>query len=307
MRRSGFSLVEVLIATAVAGAAAALMTVTLVRQQRFYSGANEVLGVRAELRDGADILVNDLRSASTAVFGLPVMTDTAVEMISVIGSSVACNAPGGMTIGLPPTTLAAGHTLTTMLAQPDTGDIAIIYGVAHGIDSADWEVHRIAAFAARSVAAACPASTGFTTAGDAVSSSPAFLITLASAPSSKVGRGALIHFLRRSRYSFYRSSDGDWYLGYRRCSVSPPNPCSAIQPVSGPYRRYDGGAAPGISFRYYDTYGAVLADPAQSSRVARVEILLRGESRGQIALSGDSRKTWRDSVVVSVALRNSAR
>jgi prepilin-type N-terminal cleavage/methylation domain-containing protein len=307
MKRRGFTLIELLIATAIAGVAAALMTVTIVRQQRFYAGAGEILGVKAELRDGADILVNDLRSASVAMFGLPVMTDTAVEMMSVIGASVACTQPAGSVIELPPTTLAAGHTLTSMLAMPDTGDLAMIYGAAAPPDSAGWETHRVASLTSRSVSTTCAPATGFTNAADQFSSSPAFLLTLASNPSARVGRGALIHFLRRSRYSLYKSSDGDWYLGYRRCGITPPNPCSTIQPVSGPYRPLRGGSPAGMSFKYYDAYGNELLDQGQSARVARIDIVLRGQSRALIALGGDTRKSWRDSVIVSVAPRNSER
>ncbi|HKY97800.1 MAG TPA: prepilin-type N-terminal cleavage/methylation domain-containing protein [Gemmatimonadaceae bacterium] len=307
MKPRGFTLVELLIATAIAGVAAAFMTVTVVRQQRFYSGAAEVLGVRAELRDGADVLVNDLRSAAIATFGLPVMTDTAVEMISIIGGSVACTAPAGAAIELPPTTLAAGHTLTSLLAQPDTGDFALLFGAGPSPDSGEWETHRIASFTSRSVTTTCSPATGFTDATDAISSSPAFLLTLASNPSTSVRKGAPVHFLRRARYSLYKSSDGEWYLGYRRCSITPPNSCSAIQPVSGPYRRLQSGSEPGMSFRYYDRLGAELADASQSSRVARIEIVLRGESRTHVAFSGDRKHSWRDSVVVSVAPRNTER
>ena len=307
MKRSGFTLVEMLIATAIAGVAAALMTVTVVRQQRFYSGADEVLGVRAELRDGADILVNDLRSAAVGMFGLPVMTDTAVEMISIIGSSVSCALPVGQAIELPPRSLASGNTLTSLLTQPDTGDIALIYGAGQKPDSGEWETHRIASFTARSVTTTCAPATGFTQATDALSNSPAFLLTLATNPSNRIRQGAPIHFLRRARYSLYRSSDGDWYLGYRRCGVSPPNACSAIQPVSGPYRRPRSGIDPGMSFRYYDAFGAELRDASESYRVARLEIVIRGESRGLVAFSGDRKQSWRDSVIVSVAPRNAAR
>jgi len=307
MKHRGFTLVELLIATAIVGVAAAFMTVTVVRQQRFYSGAGEVLGVRAELRDGADILVNDLRSASIAMFGLPLMTDTAAEMISIIGSSVACAVPAGAAIELPPTTLAAGHTLTSLLAQPDTGDFALIYGAGESPDSGKWETHRIASFTSRSVTTTCSPATGFTDAADALSSNSAFLLTLASNPSDRVRKGAPIHFLRRARYSLYKSSDGEWYLGYRRCSIASPNPCSAVQPVSGPYRKLQTGSEPGMSFRYYDPFGAELIDASQSSRVARIEIVLRGQSRTRVAFSGDKKHSWRDSVIVSVAPRNTER
>jgi len=298
--KRGFTVAELLAATAIAGMAAALMTMTIVRQQRFFSSANEVLGVRAQLRDAADVLASDIRSASVAQFGLPVMTDTAFEMYSVIASSIVCMSGSPTTVGLPPISLVTGNVLTAMLAQPDTGDIAAIFSA----DSATWEYNRIAAFASRTLATSCPSSTGFTTPGD---TSPGYQLTLAAAPVVPVNNGSIVHFLRRARYSFYRSSDGEWYLGYRRCGVSPPYPCSSIQPVSGPYRPYRSSGGSGVTFRYYDQYGADVTSVALSNSVARIDIILRGETASAVSLTGDARKIWRDSVVVAVSPRNRLR
>jgi len=274
-----------------------VMTMTIVRQQRFFSSASEILGVRAQLRDAADVLASDIRSASVREFGLPSMTDTSLELYSVIASSVVCLSPSATTLGLAPSNLVTGSTLTALLAQPDTGDIASIYNV----DSAAWTNYRISGFGTRSLATSCPSSTGFTSISD---TGPGFLATLSSAPAPPVRSGSIVHFLRRARYSFYRSSDNEWYLGYRRCGVSPPNPCSSIQPVSGPYRPYRSSGGGGISFRYRDRFGVEITTAAQSRALARVDIILRGESPSLISLTGDARKVWRDSVVVSVSPRN---
>jgi len=304
LTRRGFSLAELLVATAIAGGVTAAMTLTVVRQQRFFSSANEIISVRSQLRDAADVLASDIRGASVTSFGLPAMTDTAIELYTTIATSVACGAPVGGVIGLPPAALVTGHTLTSILAQPDTGDIALLYAA----DSARWESYRIAAFSVRSLTTSCPASSGFTTPGDNFLGATGFSLTLASTPGPGVRKGALLRFLRPARYSLYKSSDNEWYLGYRRCSVSNPFSCASIQPVSGPYRAYKGAGSPsGIAFRYYDRDGGELKSVAQSQAVARVDIVLRGETSGAIALAGDSRRTWRDSVVVSVSPRNRTR
>ena len=297
--RHGFTLAELLVATAIAGVTTALMTVTVVRQQRFFSSASEVLGVRSQLRDAADVLAADLRSASVEELGLPVMMDTAVEMYSVIASSVACTVPSATTFGLPPATLSQGNTLTSILAQPDTADIAAIYSA----DSARWDYYRITSFGSRVISTSCPPSSGFTTLGDAAAG---YQLTVATAPAIPITKGAIVHFLRRARYSFYRSSDNEWYLGYRRCGVSPPYACSSIQPVSGPYKPYRSDGTGGISLRYLDASAAIVTNVAQSRSVARVDIVLRGQSQSTISLTGDSRKIWRDSIIVSVSPRNRA-
>lgn len=304
--RGGFTLVELLLATALAGGVAALIGTTLVRQQRFHSSAAEMLEVRGHLRDAAGVLAADIRGAAVSHHGLPVMTDSAIEMFTTIATSVACNAPAGTTVGMPPTTLSNGNTLTSVLVQPDSGDLAMIYGIPGGVaDSGRWETVRVSTFAPRSLATACPASTGFVSAADEAAGVTGFTVTLASAPSTAVRKGAPIHFLRRARWSLYRSSDNRWYLGYRRCNAVGPPACSAIQPVSGPYRPYSAsGAATGLSFRYYDSLGAEVNGGASSNAVARVDIVLRGETARAVALAGDARFAYRDSAVVTVSPRN---
>ena len=302
IRGRGFTLVELLVATAIAGLGAAVMALTLTRQQRFYSSAGAILDVRGQVRDGADVLVSDIRSAAVARFGLPLMTDSAIEMFTVIASSVACSAPSGATVGIPPLVLARGNTLTSMLFQPDTGDVALAYAASSNPDSSTWESLGIASFASRSLASSCPPSTCFTSAGDAASGQNGYVVTFAQPPATAVRAGAPIVFVRRVRYSLYRSSDNRWYLGYRRCSATSAA-CAAIQPVSGPYREYSSSpGSSGLSFRYFDSLGAELM--SSSPDVARIDIVLRGQTSRTASLTGDSRAAYRDSLVVSVSPRN---
>lgn len=305
MTSRGFTLAEILVATAIAGAAAALMSMTLLRQQRLYASAGVVLGGRSQLRDAADVLVTDIRGAAVASLGLPLMSDTAIEMFTTVGTSVACTAPAGTTIGLPPAALVSGNTLTSIITAPDTGDLALVYGFPAGQpDSGKWEVHRIISFASRALTTSCPASSGFTTTADAFAGATAYMLTLATMPGANVRKGAPIHFLRRARYSLYKSSDAAWYLGYRRCNADAPG-CAAIQPVSGPYRPYRAaGNANGLSFRYYDAAGTELNAGAASTSLARVDIVLRGATSVAASMTGDATSAWQDSAIVSVSPRN---
>lgn len=299
----GFTLVELIAALAIAGGAAALITATLVRQQRFYSSASRILDVRAQLRDAADVLATDIRGAAIAGFGFPLMSDSALELFTTVATSIACSAPAGAVIGMPPATLSSNNTLTSILATPDSGDIAVLYGIPSGVpDSGRWESGRVSSFSSRSVASVCPSSAGFTSAADA--GSTGYSVTLTASPTAAVRKGAPIHFLRRGRYSLYRSSDGLWYLGYRRCNAIGPSVCAAIQPLSGPYRPYTSATGEsGLSFRYHDEYGAQLA-PGTSESVARVEIVIRGATARAAGLTGDARSVYRDSIVVTVSPRN---
>ena len=301
--RRAFTLVELLVSIALSGVAAAFMATTLARQQRFYSSAAEILDTRAQLRDAADVLATDLRSAAVEL-GVPSMRDSAIEMFSVIASSIVCTVATQQSLGMPPLTVVAGNSLTSILAVPDTGDLVLLYTMpSSGADAGRWELRRITSFTSRSVSSACPPATGFTRSADEASGHPSYHVTLATPTVDPVRPGSPLRFVRRSRYSIYRSSDSKWHLGYRRCSAMGPSACAAIQPVSGPYEPYSATAS-GLSFRFHDRSGVPLGAGATGSELARVDLVVRGRSARHASLGGDSRSAWSDSVVVSVATRN---
>lgn len=306
---AGFTLIELVVATAVAAIVGLTLMMTLRRQERFYSSASQMLAVRSQLRDGADVLTSDIRGAAVERFGFPLMTDSAVEFFSTIGSSVVCETPSGATLFLPPSTLSNGATLTSLLASPDTGDIALIYAMPGGVpDSARWVEARIASFSSRSLVTSCPPATGFTSSSDLAAGQHGYALTLSANPAVVIRKGAPVRFLRRGRYSLYASA-GDWYLGYRRCNAGAPQFCGTIQPVSGPYLPYAGGGSPdaGLAFRYFDMNGDAIGDESLSPMVARIDVVLRGATSRAVALAGDARVRYRDSTVVSVSPRNRAR
>ncbi|MEO5903601.1 MAG: type II secretion system protein [Gemmatimonadaceae bacterium] len=307
--RPAFTLPELLVSIAIAGVITGAIVTTLVRQQKFYGAADEILDVRAQLRDAADVLASDIRGAVVAGFGVPVMSDSAIELFTSIGTSIACSAPAGLTIGLAPSVLANGNTLTSLLATPDTADLASVYTIPLGnIDSAKWETRSIAAFSTGALSSTCSASTGFTTIADAAAGATGYQLTLANAAATAPRKGAPVRFIRRARYSIYKSSDGLWYLGYRRCKVSGIPSCAGIQPVSGPYRPYEkSGPGSGLYFRYFDAAGVELAPGSSGLTLARVDIVLHGESARRVAMAGDARSTFRDSAIVTVSPRNRSR
>ena len=238
------------------------------------------------------------------------MTDTAVEFFATLGTSVLCATPSGRTLFLPPATLSSGAVLTSFVASPDTGDLALVLSLPNAQpDSAHWVQSRISAFASRALSTSCPASTGFTSALDAAANRTGYALTLPAALPSEVRKGAPVRFVRRARYSLYKSSDGAWYLGYRRCNAIGQSVCTTIQPVSGPYLAYSHGGtgASGLGFRYFDANGNELFDAAASTRLAKIDVVLRGETSHAVSLVGDARQLYRDSSVVTVSPRNRVR
>lgn len=299
--RPGFTLLELAIVLAILGVVGSAIGLTLLRQQRFYRGTEELVGAREGVRDAIEILSTDIRGMS-----LPdtarLLADSAVEIFASLGSSVVCQIAGSE-IGLPAGTSPRGNTLTALLTQPDTGDLALFLR-----DSADggslWERHRIAAFSARSKATTCPPSTGFAAADDVGATGTAFVVVLSTSLSNHVNRGAPVRFIRRGRYSLYRSSDGSWYLGYRRCNALGPSVCGAIQPLSGPYRAHSSNPrSSGLLFEFFDGSGARLPIGSSSLTLARVDITARSESQQRLMVEG---RSWMpaDSATVSIGVRN---
>jgi prepilin-type N-terminal cleavage/methylation domain-containing protein len=297
--RRGFTLIELAMVLAILGVVGSAIGFTLLRQQRFYRGAEEVLYAREGVRDAVEILSTDIRGMAIADTAR-LLADSAVELFSSIGSSVVCQI-AGPEVGLPGIVAPRGNTLTSFLTQPDTGDLALF--LRDSVEAGSlWERHRIASLSSRLVSAVCPASTGFMETGDA--GTLAFLITLSTPLSGHVGRGAPVRFIRRGRYSLYRSADGDWYLGYRRCNALGPSACGTIQPLSGPYRAYSSNAlATGLLFEFFDGVGARFGAGSSALALARVDVAARAESRHRLEVEG---RAWTpaDSAMLSIAVRN---
>jgi prepilin-type N-terminal cleavage/methylation domain-containing protein len=298
-KRLGFTLIELVVVLAILGVMGSTIGLTLLRQQRFYRGATELMYTREGVRDAMEILSTDVRGMSTADTAM-LLADSAVELWANIGSSVVCQIAGAE-IGLPRAISPRGNTLTAFLEQPDTGDLALFFRDSMEAGS-QWERHRIVGFSSRLLAAACPAATGFAVAEAVDAGATGFLITLSTPLSSHVGRGAPVRFIRHGRYSLYRAADGDWYLGYRRCNATGPPVCGAIQPLSGPYKAYSGNPGlTGLLFEYLDVLGSRLG--AGSSSLARVDISARAQSRQRLIVEGHG-SIPSDAATVTVAVRN---
>jgi prepilin-type N-terminal cleavage/methylation domain-containing protein len=297
--RGAFTLIELAVVLAILGVSGAAMGMLLVRQQRFYRGASELLYAREGVRDALEVLAGDLRGITIADT-VRLLADSAIEIYASIGSSVVCQTLSPLEIGLPPA-VPSGNTLTAFLTEPDTGDLALIYRAAG--DGGSWERRRIGAFSSRALAGTCPASSGFARENGA-GASAGFQVTLAAPLSPEIHPGAPVRFVRRGRYSLYRGSDGEWYLGYRRCNAIGASWCGAVQPLSGPYRSYSRDpTVTGLLFEYFDGEGSRLEASSSPLDLARVDVTARAESRQQLSIES-RRFRPADSATIAIAVRN---
>jgi type II secretory pathway pseudopilin PulG len=303
--RGGFSLAELLIVMVMMSIVGGALVATIVRQQRFYRGASEVMDVRSQLRHGVEILSAELRGVSAAGGDIIAgsMTSTSVEFRSTVGSSVACVLlPGTNQVFLPPNgVLAAGNRLTFLGRRPVVGDGIFLLddGASIAIGDDVWQLRNITAVT--DAVNACNATT-YTGAGDVAKTG--LLITFDAALPVTVVAGASIRLVQRVRYGLNVEADGKTYLGF--CSsTSLASTCNTLQPVSGPYRAADANdasGASGMNFYYYDENGNVTADRLA---VARIEIAMRGVSSNWVSRAGQAaRGYFADTSRVVVGLRN---
>ena len=294
--RAGLSLIELIAVIAILGLMGGLIGSTIVGQQRFHRRAAAALDARQGVRDAMEVLSTDIRGASLEDT-VRVMADSALELFAGIGTSVACRTISGTSIALAAESPTA-NTLTSFLLNPDSGDLALIYrrNDSLEVDGDRWERHRIATLTPRSGDPDCLA--------EGIAPGEGFVLTVQSPVDGVVAPGTPVRFVRRGRYSLYRSSDSEWYLGYRRCNAIGVSVCGAIQPISGPYRRYSADKAQtGFLFEYFDPVGAPLTATASPLSIARVDVTARADP-GRTVSGGTGGGRLPEFATVSIAIRN---
>jgi type II secretory pathway pseudopilin PulG len=296
------SLLEILVVLLLLSVIGGAIGTTLSKQQRYYRQAAERLSSRESVRDAMEVLSTDIRGMSVADT-VRLRADSAIEFFANIGSSVVCQINGNE-VGLAPAHSLA-NSLSAFLIAPDTGDLAVFY--AHpGGDGEEWEPHRIVSFVPSPLASSCPPASRMSQQSEIGAGGTGFVVTIATSSGGAVKAGAPVRFVRRVRYSLYRASDGNWYLGYRRCNAVG-SACGGIQPVSGAYRPYSlDPLVSGLLFEYFDAAGQRLGSTASALSLARVDITARSEG-GQQPLVGQGPKKISDSATVSIAIRNGPR
>jgi prepilin-type N-terminal cleavage/methylation domain-containing protein len=315
--RRGFTLAEILVALTLVGFVVGGILAIVVKQQRFYAGAADMIDLRDNIRTIGDLLPAELRAASPRdgdliPFNGAALTDSALDFRATTGASVVCTIPAADAIIIPPYGSKGNAGLTSWISQPVVGDS--IYVLLPGLPNAKpvvpdsmipYEIKAI------TTAQVCPVGSGFTaTASEAAQGMRIELsANLVTRPDGRVHiTGAPLRFHHRVKYSLYRSTaDGKWYLGYRDFNDKRAAKWSAIQPVAGPLLPYSTSGASGLSVTYHDSAGTQITSVADARRIRRVDMTVRGQTSAKLRTEGLSKTAngfYRDSLRVSVALRN---
>jgi hypothetical protein len=313
------TLIEIMISLVLLGIVSGVLMRVIMRQQRFYQGVNSIMTQRGELRSATSVLPVDLRSISSVGNDILVASDSPMEFMMNVGTSVVCEVVNGSKIAMPVPSLANGQVLTSWYGYgpPPSGTSVFIYNDSSALGNEEdrWQPLTMSV-AMDSSASYCLGTTAFHTAADVGKKRP--FITVASSEgndpvtlgplSQYIGVGAPIRFVKRVKYKLYQESDGKWYLGFADYNT-PTSAYNTMYPVSGPFDAYSASGS-GFTFRYYDVDGVEIASGANNvnrARIARVDLVVRGRTAGNVKTAGiqnGANQQYRDSLAVSVMLRN---
>ena len=294
--RRGVTLIEMMVVLVLGGLVLSLIAqIGLTLQRQFERAGARVLG-STQLREAAAILPLDLRALSVPAGDIAAgeARDSTLEIRAPIASGVVCAAEYGGTGELTGVLLAfPGDTHGDFPSRlPQSGDTLWL------LDQSATE-ERWRPTAVRSVREMSCAAPGSPTWSGFLLERAQHLQVDAVAMSAGAVVGTAVRVTRPERLSFYRASDGAWYLGLREwnATLARFNP---VQPVSGPYRTPHGAGreGAGVQFAYFDSLGAVVSSGAANTRrISRVEIMLRTAQRTNARVPADS-------LTIAVALRN---
>jgi type II secretory pathway pseudopilin PulG len=304
------TLVELLIAITLLSVVMGTILTVVMRQQRFYRSASEIMETRSQLRSATSILPVELRGVSTQIrdaagniVGSDILSmgPNMIEFRSTFGTGVICDVAGA-TVTLYPDVLASnGLRFGGFLYEPAAGDLVYLLNNGAGGSSDDTWDQRVAT-AATTTTAACTAGLAGGTAADLAL--PRRELTLAAASGAVVG--APVRVARTVKYELYKdATSGLWYLGQSVMDAAGVYP--SREPVSGPYLpATTDSTTSGLFLRYLDVNGNIITttDLAARESVTQVDIIVRGQTTNDVYGSGFGTGNKVDRQNVSVAIRN---
>lgn len=258
MRRSGNSVVEIVVALTLAALVLAMATGSLLRQQRTAISMRAVADASGQRRMAMALLPAHIGLAAPGAEDLApgMLRDTALQLRVAVATAITCARAVEPSIPLDDR-----DTLPTtgILSPPRRGDSLWWYQS----DSARWVGRGLGDVSTG--LGPCPARVAIAGAG------AGRVMHLPVDGGDTVPALAPLRITRQVRVVLYRAGDGTWQLGYREWNDAARS-MAAPQPVAGPFLRIaPDGARTG--FRYYDAAGRELppdVDASASTRVARV-------------------------------------
>lgn len=288
VNRTGFTLIEIIIALALGSIVATVVYKSIVASQRATQAGVQQIDVRQNLRAGVTYMGSVIRELDAAENDITVATATRFQFRAMRWSAVQCQPPAASGASAVQYTIArrAFHGLRTPDAVEDS---VLVFRDGDRFSRSDdsWIVGSLIGLGV----------------GNCPNGSPATTITVEITAASGgqaagiggVFVGAPIRGFQAEEISLFQGPNGRWWLGDRTADRS--GSWTAVRPLIGPL------TAAGMALEYYDSTGAVTGVPTD---IASVALTLRGESRERVR-RGENVDFARDSLVTVIALRNNPR
>ena len=299
-RSRGSTLVELIVALALAGILAGVALRLLDHTQRFARGTALVAEERGQLWAVSASLRAAIEELSDAGGDLRSATDSSMTWTGMIGHGVACRVnPVG--VELPPANLAAGVPLTWWAMTPQPGDDIALLDEGTRLGAADdrWFASRVVAV--QPAPNGCAGTPFVDPVADAGKSG--WHVTVADTIPPTAQPGATLRVLRLQRLSIYRSA-GQWMLGWADWN-SASGTWNTIQPLAGPLQPHlPPPGASGLALAWLDSTGAPNPLPGPGGGVASARVAVRGRTTAAVRMDGTPRGIRSDSLRMLLTLRN---
>jgi len=273
LKRTGSSLVELLVALGLAGVVLVAATGSMLRQQRAARWVGALGATESQAAHAVRVLSEELALLDAAAGDVvPAQaSDSMLELRVVVASAIACD------------TATAFVTLA-----PDVGSAPPLGGTARVIAAGDtmWYYADSLGWRPRAVVAVSRVTSACLRPYTPSASTTRLIL---DAPMN-AGGGTPLRVTRHERWVFYRASDGRWYLGLRDWNAAAAR-FNTTQPVAGPFlRALRSGERTGL--RFYDSLGSALVpDGTNEGSIARVRVT----TLSSVAPSGAADTVRRDS------------
>ncbi len=282
MKKSGFTLVELLVAITLFGVVGTAVYQVLINNQRIYQQQTQRVDVNSNVRAALAMISGELRELNTGdplVSDIVSMSATQITYKAMRSLSLLCLDPN-----LATAEVTVFRDITFGLRGLDTGrDSVVIFAESDPDDDDDLWLHANAS--ATTTGTDCPGGVASTT----------ITLTGISAPGlDEVLSGAPLRSFEMVQLTLYQDVSGDYWLGTSRYNKTA-GLWGSLQPILGPL------AANGLELEYYDANGAVTADRAA---VARISITVTGQTAQPVRTPDGSIDYLTVDLATHVALRN---
>lgn len=301
-RRSGFTLVEVMVALVLLGMVSVVLYQALVSTQRVTDALHQRGNLQSALRAGGLTVPGELQqltigSSSTldSVTDISAITDTSITYRAMRGFYTLCQST------VDATALTAVRVLpsafTSEYRPPAATDSGLVFWEGDTLSTYDDTWIPVGISGVASTTCTYPSSPATTKAAYTIGLTGSGIP--ASFALSKLYPGAPIRTFETNELLLYASGGSEW-LGL---SVNG----GAAQPVLGPLAPTSGSVY-GFQLTYYDSTGTALtATSTNIPKVRAIGVMLRGVTRSQVAAAGRTRSLIHDSLMAVVTLRNAPR